>query len=487
MTTQHSRANRMLSRSVALSALVLVLTLVVGLSSPLRAQSLRMPPHEKIVLKNGLTVLLLVKHGVPLIDISTIVKAGAVSDPAGQEGLATITAALLRKGTKTRTAQQFSADLDYIGGSFEGEATSDYTVINAEFLTKDLARGLELYSDALLHPTFPEDETTKLLAQSADAIRSAKDDPQSVMFSYYDGYLYGTHPYGRSASGDDISMTRIRREDVAKFYEANYAPSNTIIAIAGEFNTDEMKSKLEQTFGSWPARTVKSEAIPPVVPAKGKRLLLVDKPDASQVYFTIGNTGVSATDPDRVAIRVVNTIFGGRFTSELNEALRVESGYTYGAESFFDDRKVAGPFAIFSFTKNETTTPAIDLALQVLAKLHKDGVTEKQLNSAKSYIKGQFPPNIETSRQLARIIASHEFYGLGDDEVNQLEARVDAVTPEVARQIIQKHFPAENLVFVLIGKAAAVGPALRKYAPTQDTRAIADPGFWPAPAVASKK
>jgi zinc protease len=486
MTTQRSRANRLLTAQVLLPVVVVLMTLAAGSSAPIRAQGLHIPPHEKVVLKNGLTVLLLEKHGVPLIDISTIVKAGAVADPGGQEGLATVTAELLRKGTKTRTAQQFSADLDYIGGSFEGEATSDYTVVNSEFLTKDLARGLELFSDALLHPTFPEDETTKLLAQSADSIRAAKDDPQSVAIAYYCGYLYGTHPYGRSPSGDEISLTKIRRDDVAKFYEANYAPSNTIIAVAGEFNVDEMKAKLEQTFGSWTARTVKAEAIPPVTPSKGKRLLLVDKPDASQVYFAIGNTGVSATDPDRVAIRVVNTVFGGRFTSQLNEALRVESGYTYGAESFFDDRKMPGPFAIFSFTKNETTTPAIDLALQVLEKLHKDGVTEAQLKSAKSYIKGQFPPNIETSRQLARIIASHEFYGLGDDEINQLEAHVDAVTPEIARQVIQKHFPAENLVFVLIGKASAVGPAVKKYAATQDMRPISDPGFWPAP-VASKK
>src|SRR3984957_4008924 len=486
MTMQRSRANRSISAHIVPAVLILAVALIAGAFAPLRAQSLHMPPHEKVMLKNGLTVLLLENQGVPLIDISTIVKAGAVADPAGQEGLANVTSELLRKGTKTRTAQQFSADLDFIGGTFEGEATSDYTVINAEFLTKDLARGLELYSDALLHPTFAEDETTKLLAQSADAIRAAKDDPQSVMFAYYDGYLYGTHPYARSSGGDEISLTKIRRDDIAKFYEANYAPSNTIIAVAGEFNVDEIKSKLEQTFGSWPARAVKTEAIPPVTPSKGKRLLLVDKPDASQVFFPIGNTGVSATDPDRVAIRVVNTVFGGRFTSQLNEALRVESGYTYGAESFFDDRKAAGPFAIFSFTKNETTTPAIDLALQVLSKLHKDGVTEAQLKSAKSYIKGQFPPNIETSRQLARIIASHEFYGLGDDEVNQLEAHVDAVTPEVARQVIQKHFPAENLVFVLIGKASPVGPAVKKYAATQDMRPISDPGFWPAP-VASKK
>jgi predicted Zn-dependent peptidase len=302
------------------------------------------------------------------------------------------------------------------------------------------------------------------------------------MIPYFDGYLYGAHPYGRPAAGDELSLKRIQRDAIVKFYETNYAPGNTIVAVAGEFNAPEIRAKLEEVLGAWPARPVKNVTIPAAVPSKGKRLLLIDKPDATQTYFAIGNAGVSVTDPDRVAIHVVNTVFGGRFTSELNEALRVESGYTYGAESFFDERKAAGPFAIFSFTKNETTTPAIDLALQVLEKLHKDGVTQEQLVSAKSYIKGQFPPNIETSKQLAQIIATHEFFGLGDDEVNQLEARVDAVTPEVARQVIQKHFPSENLVFTLIGNASAIAPAVKKYATSQDTRPITEPGFWPPPA-----
>src|SRR5262249_37180920 len=158
-----------------------------------------------------------------------------------------------------------------------------------------------------------------------------------------------------------------------------------------------------------------------------------------------GNVGIAANDPDRVASRLVNTIFGGRFTSLLNEALRVESGLTYGAGSSFDSRWVPGPFEIGSFTKNATTAQAIDLALQVLQKLHKDGVTAEQLASAKSYMKGQFPPRIETSAQLAGTIARNEFYGLDDSEVNQLEVRLDAVTPAIARQVIQKHFPQDIL------------------------------------------
>ena len=448
---------------------------------PASAQSLRLPAHEKTVLKNGLTVLLMEKRGVPIVSFAAIVKTGAAADPAGQEGLASATAGLLRKGTKARTAQQFAADLDFIGGTFDAEANADFTSISAEFLTKDLARGLDLLTDALLHPAFAQTEVDKLLAQSIDGVKGAKDDAQNVILLYYYGYLYGARPYGRPDGGDEDSLKHIQREGILKFYDAHYAPGNTLLAVVGDFNAAEMKKKLEEALGAWPAKTAPAVAIPATASVKGKRLLLVDKPDATQTYFAIGNVGTRITDPDRVAIRVVNTVFGGRYTSLLNEALRIESGLTYGAQSFFDSRKEPGPFAMFSFTKNETTTQAIDLALKVLQDLHKNGLTEEQLKSAKSYIKGQFPPTIETSNQLARRIAQYEFYGLNDDEVNQLEARVDAVTPEIAKQVIQKHFPSDNLVFVLIGKTSAIGPAVKKYAEKEDGRAISEPGFWPPP------
>lgn len=469
----------MTHRRIAFRLLALA-AFLLSLSITARAQSLHLPPHEKVVLKNGLTVLLLEKHGVPMINVFALVKTG--SDPAGQEGLASVTAGLLRKGTKTRTAQQFAADFDFIGGTFGADAGPDFTSISAEFMSKDLARGFELFTDALLHPVFPQKETDKLLAQSLDGVRSAKDDPQAVMGFYYSGYLFGAHPYGRPSEGDELSLKHIDRDAIVRFYEANYVPGNAILAVAGEFNTADMHKKIEDTLGTWPAKAAANSTIPAAPPVKGKKLLLIDKPDATQTYFAIGNIGTAANDPDRVAIRVVNTVFGGRFTSSLNEALRVESGYSYGADSFFDSRKSPGLFEIFSFTKNDTTTQAIDLSLEVLENLHKNGVTREQLASAKSYIKGQFPPTIETSGQLARRIVLNEFYGLTDDEVNQLEVRVDAVTPEIAKQVIAKHFPLDNLVFVLIGKASAIGPAVKKYAEKMDQRSISDPGFWPPPA-----
>ena len=468
-----------MKKPAAFRAFLLIPAVALLTGTSAIAQALHIPPHEKIVLKNGLTLLLMQKQGVPMVNFYAVVKTGSAADPPAQAGLASVTAGLLRKGTKNRTAQQFAADLDFIGASFDAGATGDFTGVSAECMTKDLDRGLDLFSDALLRPTFPEAEVDKLLSQSLDAVKAAKDQPEAVLGNYFYGYLFGTHPYGRPSDGDENSLQKINRDGLRKFYEAYYTPANTILAVSGEFNTAEMKQKLEAALGAWQGKAAAPVEIPAATTVKGTRLLLVDKPDATQTYFAIGNVGTVVTDPDRVVIRVVNTVFGGRFTSLLNEALRVESGYSYGAESEFDSRKQPGAFLIASFTKNETTVPAIDLALKVLSDFRKNGVTPQQLDSAKSYIKGQFPPTLETSSQLARRIALSEFYGLGDDEVNDLAARVDAVTAEIAKRVIDKHYPESNLVFVLIGRASEIGPQLKKYAAQQDARKISDPGYWP--------
>jgi zinc protease len=448
-------------------------------TSGVYAQKLKMPVHEKVVLKNGLTVLLLEKHGVPMVSVAGIVKAGSLADPAGEAGLASTTAGLLRKGTKTRTAQQFAGEIDFLGGSFGADAGSDYSSFGAEFLAKDTAKGLELVSDALQHATFPQAEVDKLLRLSEDGAKAAKDSAREVLFDYYKGYLYEGNGYGRPTGGDEVSLKKIQRDAIVKFYETYYTPGNTILAVAGDFEAAEMKKKIEEVFGGWPAKeapAVKREAVAEV---KGKKLLLVNKADSTQTYFVIGNVGIATSDPDRVAIEVVNSVFGSRFTSMLNEALRVESGLTYGASSFFSLEKEPGPFAMVSYTRNETTAKAMDMALEVLKKLHKDGITAEQLSSAKSYIKGQFPPSIETSGQLAQLIARHEFLGLDDSEVNQMEQRIDGVTMEMAKAAIAKHFPLENLTFVLVGNAAEIAPVVKKYAEKQESIEITAPGFWP--------
>src|SRR5271163_1137553 len=249
---------RSVIRTIAAICLGLLLMAAAG------AQSIKMPPHEKIVLKNGLTVLLMEKHGVPIVSFAALIKSGAAADPAGLEGVASQTAQLLRKGSKKRSAQQFAADLDFIGGSFESGASADFTVVSAEFLTKDLNKGLNLFVDALLQPTFPQEEVDKSLAQNLDAVRGSKDDPRQVLNTYYDAYLYGGRGYGRPTEGDEISLKKITRDGITKFYAANYAPGNTILAISGEINAADIRKKLDDTLGAWPAKQVTPATIPAV-------------------------------------------------------------------------------------------------------------------------------------------------------------------------------------------------------------------------------
>lgn len=460
-------------------ATILLLTLAIAFGArPAMSAALHLPAHKKTVLPNGLTILLMEQRGIPLVSFSVLIKAGATSDPAGREGLSTVTAELLRKGTKTRTSEKFSADLDFIGGNYDAGASSDFASVSAEFMTKDVRQGIDLLTDALLHPVFPPEEVAKLLRQNIDGVRAEKDEARSVLTTYFNAYLYGAHPYGRPPGGDETSLAAITRDDVTRFYETNYTPANTIVAVAGDFQTPEMEKMLTERLGGWVPRKAPGVSVTPLSPVTGKRLLLVDKPDSTQTYFAIGNVGISRNDPDRTALRVVNSLFGERFDSMINKELRIKSGLTYGAFSFFDRRKVPGPFVIFSYTKNETTGQTIDLALEVLKQLHEKGLSEEDLASAKNYLKGRFPPSIETASQLAELLAQLEFYGLDDREVNDFEARVDAVTPEAARRLIQKHYPLDNLVFVLIGKAGEIRDVVKKYAQTMDTRPIAAPGFW---------
>ncbi len=464
-----------------MKAAMLAALVVVALAAPLASEgedlSIKLPPFSKVQLKNGITLLLMEQHETPIVSLTFVIKAGSEMDPSGKEGLAALTAELLRKGAASRTSEQIATELAFMGGAFDINVALDSTEGSAEFLKKDIAEGLDIVSDIILAPAFPEDEVRKVIEQSIDDTKSLKDQPGRVIDRYFSNYLYGEHPYARPVSGDERSVAAITRDDIRDFYNRHYFPANTIIAIAGDFQTKEMHALIESRFSSWTLERAPSRQVEPPSPVKGRRLLLIDKPDATQTYFDIGNVGISRTNPDRVAIRVVNTLFGGRFTSRLNTLLRVDSGLTYGARASFEQHRLAGPFRISSFTRNAATERTIDLTLRALETFREKGVTDDELRSAKAYLKGQFPTSIESSDQLAATIARLELYGLDEGDINSYFAKIDQVTATDARRIIKQYFPLDDLVFVLIGKASEIQTTVKKYAPQIEIKSISEPGF----------
>jgi predicted Zn-dependent peptidase len=456
--------------------ILLVASCGVAQTSP-TGQLFELPEYKRVQLPNGLTLVLLEKHALPMISIEVGLRSGSVADPPGKEGTASLTASLLRKGTTTRSSEQVSSDLDFIGMEYNAQVDEDATHISADFLKKDSETALALLSEVLLHPTFPDAEVKKKIAQEQDGIRAAKDDPNNVLQLYFMKFLYGDHPYGRPPGGDERSLGNISRDDIVAFYHGHYTPGNTIIAVAGDFDSAEMQTKIAQVFGGWKGKAPAAAAVPVLKSISGKRVLLVDKPDATQTYFMIGNVGISSTNADRGYINVVNTLFGGRFTSLFNTELRIKSGYSYGAFSFFEELRAPGPFIMSTFTKNATTEPAIDKSLEVLARLHQQGFSAEDLASAKTSINGTLPPRFETTPQLAGVLTWLELNGITREQFNQNLVTQQSTTVADAHRVIETYFPSQDYAMVLIGKASEIQKIAAKYAPNLATKKISDPGF----------
>jgi predicted Zn-dependent peptidase len=260
-------------------------------------------------------------------------------------------------------------------------------------------------------------------------------------------------------------------------FQASYLrPNNTILAVAGDFSAGDMRKRIEAVLGNWEPRSISRLEAESTQKVTGQHVLVVDKPDASQTYFRIGNLGVSKGHPDTAVLDVVNTVFGGRFTSWLTNEMRTKSGLTYSAYSRFIERSVPGPFFISSFTVTDSTERTIDLALDLLERLHERGLAQEELDSAKNYIRGQYPLDYETAGELASTMAELEFYGLDRSYVNDHARRTDAVTLDQAREAIRRHYPGDDRVIVMIGVADEIASVATKYGVVRQKK-IKDTGY----------
>ncbi|HEX3748729.1 MAG TPA: pitrilysin family protein [Bryobacteraceae bacterium] len=439
------------------------LLLALGMCGLLAAQ-VKLPPYTREVLPNGTVLYFMHRGGIPLVRFLVVVKGGSEADPAGRSGLAAITAELLRRGTAQYSAAQFSEEVDGLGGTLFANASEQATTVSAEFLSKDFDRGLALVSQAILHPSFPEDEVRKTVARRVDSLKSAKDNPGAAIRSFYDTFFFGAnHPYGRVP--DEASYDHIQRAQIVESHQRLFVGKNLIVIVAGDFDPAAAKASVVKTFGSVPAGEAFSYLAAAAVPRpSAPRVLLIDKPDATQTYFVIAQPGVRRSTPDRVPLILVNTLFGGRFTSMINDALRVNSGLTYGASSSVQMGRLDGAITINSYTKTDTTEKAIDMALDVLKSFGEKGMTAEQLASVKAYVKGEYPTaTVQTADQIAGVLSEMELYGLGRDEVDEYFARIDAVTLEQVNAVARKYFRADDLTFVLLGNAAKIRDVARKY------------------------
>ncbi|WP_271679239.1 M16 family metallopeptidase [Thermomonas mangrovi] len=441
--------------------------------------NIRLPDYQAVTLDNGATLLLMPRHDVPLVAASVAVRGGALADPTGKEGTADLLGDMLSKGAGSRDALAFAQAVDGAGGSLSFGSSREAIVANAQFLAKDSGLMLSLLADALLRPALQPAEFDKLRKRAIDGLANAKDsDPRQLIGLYASGWLFRNHPYGRPTGGDETSLAAIGLDDLKAFRREQMGGDRLIIAIAGDFDPATVTRQVREAFGGWG----KAAGALPQVTAKareqGRRVLLVDKPGATQTYFAMANVGSRRGDPAEAAQDLVQTAFGGRFTSMVNTELRIKSGLTYGASSQVQRPREPGMVAITSFTKTETTKQAMDLAIATLDRLHRDGLDAATLQSARHYIAGQFAPDLETAPQLAAQLVDLALYGEGREAVDGYLGKVAAATPAEVAAATDVFPRSGDLAIVAIGDASKIREALRGYGPLTEMK-LTDPRFSP--------
>ena len=449
------------------------------------AAQVRLPDYTRHVLPNGVVIAVMPRQDVPLVTMRVAVKGGVESEPRDLAGLATITADLLQRGTKARSAARFADELDSLGAVYTAEVNHQASIISIEALSKDFDAALELLVDSIRNPVFVDDEVRKKGAQRVDMARSVKDNPGAAAAAYFRSVFFGPdHPYGRPA--DELSYARITRRDVAAYHARMYTGKNVIVAVAGTFDPDAARPKLTRAFSELPGGTAYHWKQAPDLQPPPSRLTIIDKPSASQTHFILAKPGISRAHPDRIPLWVVNTAYGGRFTSILNDELRVNSGLTYGAFSRFDTSHLPGGIYVQSFTQTDTTVKALDLALATMKRLVERGLTKDLLDSSKAYIKGTYPPDrLETSDQLASVLLELELHDLTRSEVDDLFAKIDAVTLDEANAIARKYYDPKAVTMMLLGNAKAFRELVKTYAASRQEQSISLPGLR-VPPVASE-
>jgi zinc protease len=413
--------------------------------------SLKLQPIQRFKLSNGLPVILLEKHEVPLVQVNLMVRTGAVSDPPGKSGLASMTAAMLTEGAGKRNALELADAIDYLGASLTAGAGFHTTVVELHTPLSKLDSALALMSDVALRPTFPSEELERIRKERLTVLVQWHDEPRAIASVLFNKTLYGTkHPYGLPSIGDEQSLRSFTTQELKTFHANHFNAGNSSLIVVGDVAVNAVRQKLENAFGEMEAGKEEKVSLPSVEQVQKREIYLVDKPGAAQTEVRIGRIGVPRLTDDYYSISVLNTILGGSFTSRLNQNLREQHGYTYGANSRFDFRPEAGPFLAGAAVQTAATDKALAEFMKELKGIL-DPIPDEELTRAKNYLALRFPGNFETVSQIAGQLSELVVYGLPDDYFNRYVEKILAVTKEDVQRVAKKYIDPEKIAIILVG------------------------------------
>ena len=421
-----------------------------------------LPTPQKMELKNGLTVLLIERHNLPVIAANLIVLGGAGANPIDRPGLAAFTTSMLQEGTKNRPALTLADNIDQIGAVISTESNYDYSSVSIRGLSTNAAPAFDLLSDMSLHPAFDPKDVDRVRNQRVTEILQQKDSPRMLVSKAANRLVYGDkHPYGYLTTGTETSNKDMSRDDLMSFWRTAFVPGNSALVLAGDLTPAQARSLAEKYFGGWTGSGKKQ--MPPAIDNKlAKGLIIMDKPDAPQTEVRVVGLGAPRSSADYVPIQVMNTALGGLFSSRINMNLREKHGYTYGAFSRFEFRHEPGLFAAGGGIRANVTAPAVSELLKEVQAIQQAPISSDELTLAKNAFALSLAGRFETTPQTALIMGDLFAYDLPLDYYRTLPAKIQAVTAPEVETMAKKYLVSGNMAVVAVGDRAKIEPELVK-------------------------
>jgi len=430
--------------------------------APLAPISFNLARPFETTLPNGLKVVIFENKRLPLVNFRLAFKSGAAHDPPGVPGMTEVLAKMLHEGTRTRTSKQIAEEVEKIGGSLNASASSDNTIIAASALAKYAPEVLELLADVVLHPSFPEKELGIYRENTKEELKLQRAQADFLAGERTAKVLFGEHPYSVVSTTPAV-LDSVSGEKLTGFHRERFIPNNAVFVAVGDVDSGELLEELTRLFGDWQKGEIENSDFP-APPARAARTLsLVNRPNSSQANIVLGNIAIKRTDPDFFPLTVMNMVLGGGASSRLFMNLREEKGYTYGAYSSVDSRRLTGVIEATAEVRTAVTGDSLKEFFYELERIRTEPVPEDELNDAKNYIAGSFPLRVETQEGLTNQIVSQQVFGLPEDYLQTFQNNINAVTAADVQRVAQKYIHPDKLAIVVVGDAGQLLEQVKAY------------------------
>lgn len=424
----------------------------------------QLPAYKTMKLENGLEILLIEDHKLPSYSLILMSRTGSRIDPKGKTGLGLLMTGLLEKGTEKKSASQVADAFGQLGSDFDADVDLDSYTFSTSSISKDRDAVTALFTEVLFEPDFSVAELVRLKKQVVAGIKQGYDDPDDFTDQAFNSHLMPDHPYGRPIEGTIRDLQNINIQDIRNFYSKNLTPETSMLAVVGDFDQKTLDT-IKGRFGKWPVKSAGVAPLDKPIVTSLKEVTLIERPDLSQAQIRFGHLGISRSNPDFLRLRVANTILGGGFSSRLMKKIRVEKGLTYGISSGFSTRLVEGPFSISTFTRFEKVGETVAETIALMDLFRDKGVTQKELDSAKGFLKGAFPRSFETPEAIASNLLILRLYSVPDSYLTNYLQELESIRLSNLNETIKKYFHPERFK-VLVYAPKEVLPQLNSLGDT---------------------